>query len=82
MNNKSFIVLTQTVFSSVGGALIVYSSYDDAPGGVLIGLIMILFSLSLAFKLKQCNGNSSLNVSLTYLCGLEVTELKEEDISQ
>jgi hypothetical protein len=52
MNNKSFIVLTQTVFSSVGGALIVYSSYDDAPGGVLIGLIMILFSLSLAFKLK------------------------------
>ena len=24
-------------------------------------------------------GHSSLQVSLTYLCGLEVTELKEED---
>jgi len=25
-------------------------------------------------------GHSSLNVSLTYLCGLEVAELKEEDM--
>jgi len=25
-------------------------------------------------------GHSSLNVSLTYLCGLEVVELKEEDM--
>jgi hypothetical protein len=51
MNNKAFVVLTQTIFSSIGGAFIVYSSYDDSPGGVLIGLIMILFSLFLAFRL-------------------------------
>jgi hypothetical protein len=49
MNNKAFVVLTQTIFSSLGGAFIVYS-YDDSPGGVLIGLIMILFSILLAFK--------------------------------
>ena len=32
-------------------------------------------------KLQKAMGHSSLNVSLTYLRGLEVAELKEEDIS-
>ena len=31
-------------------------------------------------KLKQAMGHSSINVSLTYLRGLEVAELKEEDM--
>ena len=31
-------------------------------------------------KLQRAMGHSSLNVSLTYLRGLEVAELKEEDI--
>ena len=53
MNNKSFIVLTQTVFSSVGGALIVYSSYDDAPGGVLIGFRMCIVTVLLALPIVQ-----------------------------
>ena len=32
-------------------------------------------------KLQKAMGHSSLNVSLTYLRGLEVAELKEEDMS-
>ena len=31
-------------------------------------------------KLQRAMGHSSLNVSLTYLRGLEVAELKEEDM--
>jgi hypothetical protein len=31
-------------------------------------------------KLQKAMGHSSINVSLTYLRGLEVPELKEEDI--
>jgi integrase len=31
-------------------------------------------------KLKQAMGHSSINVSLTYLRGLEVAELTEEDM--
>ena len=31
-------------------------------------------------KLQRAIGHSSLNVSLTYLRGLEVAELKEEDM--
>jgi len=31
-------------------------------------------------KLQKAMGHSSLNVSLTYLRGLEVAELKEEDM--
>ena len=31
-------------------------------------------------KLQQAMGHSSLNVSLTYLRGLEITELRREDM--
>ena len=31
-------------------------------------------------KLQQAMGHSSINVSLTYLRGLEIAELKEEDM--
>ena len=31
-------------------------------------------------KLQKAMGHSSLNVSLTYLRGLEIAELKEEDM--
>ena len=31
-------------------------------------------------KLKKAMGHSSINVSLTYLRGLEIAELKEEDM--
>ena len=33
-------------------------------------------------KLQKVMGNSSLNVSLTYLRGLEVAELTEEDMQK
>ena len=29
------------VLAALGGALIVYSEFDDAPGGILIGLVLI-----------------------------------------
>tara|TARA_S200000501_G_scaffold301498_1_gene288742 strand:- start:190 stop:330 length:141 start_codon:yes stop_codon:yes gene_type:complete len=40
---------------------------------------LILLSGSLT-KLQRAMGHSSLQVSLTYLRGLEVAELKEEDM--
>ena len=36
--------------------------------------------IGLLTKLQKAMGHSSLNVCLTYLRGLEVTELKEEDM--
>ena len=36
--------------------------------------------MSLLTKLQRAMGHSSLQVSLTYLRGLEVTELREEDM--
>ena len=44
--------------------------------------IVVLFQLSstLLTKLQKAMGHSSMNVSLTYLRGLEIAELKEEDM--
>jgi len=39
---------------------------------------MVTFSYSIY---NQAMGHSSINVSLTYLRGLEIAELKEEDMS-
>ena len=65
-------------------------------GGVLSILILILVQVIYSFrhsvaidifkrtgsitKLQKAMGHSSINVSLTYLRGLEVPELKEEDM--
>jgi integrase len=44
------------------------------------GAIEIFKRTGSLHKLQRAMGHSSLNVSLTYLRGLEVTELKEEDM--
>jgi integrase len=44
------------------------------------GAIEIYKRTSSLTKLQQAMGHSSLNVSLTYLRGLEITELKQEDM--
>ena len=41
------------VISALGGAMMVYSSYDDSPGGSGIGLLMIVFSIYIAIKQKK-----------------------------
>ena len=44
------------------------------------GAIEIFKRTGSLIKLQKAMGHSSLNVSLTYLRGLEVAELKEEDM--
>ena len=44
------------------------------------GAIQIFKRTGSLTKLQKAMGHSSLNVSLTYLSGLEVAELKEEDM--
>jgi len=44
------------------------------------GAIEIFKRTSSITKLKKAMGHSSINVSLTYLRGLELPELKEEDM--
>ena len=38
------------IISALGGAMMVFSSYDDAPGGTLLGLVLIMLSFYLALK--------------------------------
>jgi hypothetical protein len=42
--------VTGTVLAALGGALAVYSGYDDAPGGVLLGLLLVTGALVLALR--------------------------------
>ena len=44
------------------------------------GAIEIFKRTSSITKLQKAMGHSSINVSLTYLRGLEIAELKEEDM--
>jgi hypothetical protein len=37
------------VIAALGGALAVFSGYDDAPGGVLIGFLLILGAVVLSW---------------------------------
>ena len=38
------------VLSALGGAMMVFSGYDDSPGGMFPGLFMILLALYLALR--------------------------------
>jgi uncharacterized membrane protein len=39
--------------AALGGALAVYSGYDDAPGGVLMGLLLIVGAVALGMRTAQ-----------------------------
>lgn len=41
--------------AALGGALMVFSEYDDAPGGVLIGLLLIVGAIVLGGWLLRRN---------------------------
>jgi hypothetical protein len=36
--------------AALGGALAVFSEYDDAPGGVLLGFLLILGAAALSWR--------------------------------
>jgi hypothetical protein len=36
--------------AALGGGFAVYAGYDDAPGGVLIGLVMVLGAMALGLR--------------------------------
>lgn len=42
--------LLPVVIAALGGAMMVFSGYDDSPGGSLLGFLMILFSAYLAMR--------------------------------
>ena len=39
--------LAITALAALGGAAVVFSEFDDAPGGVLLGILMIVGSAAL-----------------------------------
>lgn len=41
---------------ALGGALAVYSGYDDAPGGVLLGMLLIIGAVALGWRTAQRRG--------------------------
>jgi len=48
---------------------------------IVIGFVVQVYERTGSLtKLQKAMGHSSINVSLTYLRGLEVAELKEEDM--
>ena len=51
MDNRShrftniLLAVLPVITAALGGAMMVFSSYDDSPGGSLLGLAMILLSI-------------------------------------
>lgn len=39
--------------AALGGALAVFSGYDDAPGGVLMGFLLIMGAVALGLRAAQ-----------------------------
>jgi hypothetical protein len=37
-----FVAITPIGIAAIGGALAVYGDYDDSPGGVLLGILLVL----------------------------------------
>lgn len=42
--------------AALGGAAVVYSEFDDAPGGILIGMLLIIGAVALALRTAQRRG--------------------------
>ena len=51
---RHWIVATGiTGLAALGGALMVFSAFDDAPGGVLLGLLLVLASVALGARTQR-----------------------------
>ncbi len=46
------IAISPVIISAMGGAMMVFSSYDDSPGGSLLGLVLVLISIYVVIKRK------------------------------
>jgi hypothetical protein len=46
------VAIVPVIISAIGGAMMVYSSYDDSPGGSLLGLILVMISVYIVIKKK------------------------------
>ena len=45
-----FYALLVPGLAALGGAAVVFSEFDDAPGGILIGYLLILGAVALSLK--------------------------------
>ena len=50
------MALAIPALAALGGALAVYSGYDDAPGGVLIGFLLIIGAVALSLRAAHHKG--------------------------
>lgn len=55
---KSYIsefgtALAIAAIAALGGAAVVFSEFDDAPGGVLLGILLIIGAVALGVKTAQ-----------------------------
>lgn len=52
------IASTLAALAGLGGAAVVFSEFDDAPGGILIGILLIAGAMVLGWKaLQRRRGN-------------------------
>jgi hypothetical protein len=47
------VALATTGIAGLGGALAVYGSYDDSPGGTLLGIVVVLGAMALSARLAR-----------------------------
>jgi len=48
---KSILVaITPIGIAAIGGALAVYGSYDDSPGGTLLGILLVLSAVAFSAR--------------------------------
>lgn len=45
--------MATTGIAGVGGALAVYGSYDDSPGGTLLGIVIVLGAMALSARMAR-----------------------------
>jgi hypothetical protein len=49
-------ILAIVAMAAVGGAAVVFSEYDDSPGGQLIGFLLIIGALVIGMRTAQGRG--------------------------
>jgi hypothetical protein len=47
------VAMATTGIAGLGGALAVYGSYDDSPGGTLLGIIIVLGAMALSARMAR-----------------------------
>tara|TARA_B000000441_G_scaffold95763_1_gene66545 strand:- start:946 stop:1107 length:162 start_codon:yes stop_codon:yes gene_type:complete len=48
---KNYLIkIFPILLSALGGGMMVFSNYDDSPGGSLLGLLIILLAIYLSIK--------------------------------